>query len=151
MGTGLHAAIYHNPRTHLSNCVFFFFPIMTLAYHNMLLCQFHFNFLYLLDLDCLEGPVAQGVLGVLQAPQHCFQECQGCQGCPVAPEGQGNPGDPGGQVQTFFSLQIKRQVNFYVYTSQYIKQTYIQHYSYGYMTTSQEDLQDGVSGRMSHH
>lgn len=48
--------------------------------------------------------MAQGVQGVLQAPQHCFLEYQGFQGYPVAPVDPGAQGARGGLAQNVFSL-----------------------------------------------
>lgn len=48
--------------------------------------------------------MAQGVQGVLQAPQHCFLEYQGFQGYPVAPVVPGAQGGRGGLAQNVFSL-----------------------------------------------
>lgn len=57
-----------------------------------------------MDPDCLEVPAARGVLEVLQAPQRCFQGCQGFQGCPVVLAGREDRGDLGGLARASFSL-----------------------------------------------
>lgn len=104
VGTAQHAGKYCNLRWNLSTRVVFpSTPAWVLAvsacYRVITILG-----LYLLDLDCLEVPVAQGVQGVLQAPQHCFLEYRGFQGYPVAPGDPGAQGARGGLAQNVFSL-----------------------------------------------